>query len=183
MTEERPTRSGRPFWLVFAGLAALVVVVDQVTKSWLVATLGPGESMTVLGDLVRLVHSRNTGGLFGLFRDSAPVFAAASIVVLGLIAWYHGRSGRSLYLSVTLGLLMGGALGNLVDRLRFGYVVDFVDAGIGDVRWYTFNVADAAISASLVLLVLLAIRPSLGEPHVPPDGRDPHDAAAGAADD
>jgi signal peptidase II len=162
--ENRATPAGTPMWVIFAGLAGAIVVVDQLTKSWLVSRLGPGESMSVAGDLVRFVHSRNTGGLFGLFQNAAPIFAAASIVVLGLIVWYHGRSGRSPYMSLTLGLLLGGAMGNLVDRLRFGYVVDWVDAGIGNVRWYTFNVADAAISASLVLLVILALRPSLAEP-------------------
>ena len=68
---------------------------------------------------------------------------------------------RSLYLSIALGLLLGGALGNLIDRLRLGYVVDFVDVGIGDLRFYTFNVADAAISTAIVLLLAVAIVPSL----------------------
>jgi lipoprotein signal peptidase len=62
---------------------------------------------------------------------------------------------------VTLGLLLGGALGNMADRLRLGYVVDFVDIGIGDLRWYTFNMADAAISAAIVLLVAAAFVPAL----------------------
>jgi signal peptidase II len=82
------------------------------------------------------------------------------MVVIGLIVAYHARSSPDLWLSVALGFLLGGAIGNLIDRLRLGYVVDFVDAGVGDVRWYTFNVADAAISTSIVLLLLLAIRPA-----------------------
>jgi signal peptidase II len=155
---------GRPLWGGFVLLAAVVVVADQVTKALLVGALSPGESVAVVGDLVRLVHGQNTGGLFGMFRDAAPLFAAASVVVIGLIAWYHGQAGRSPYLTLTLGLLLGGAIGNLIDRIARGYVVDFVDAGVGSLRWYTFNVADAAISASLLLLVLLALRPSLGEP-------------------
>jgi signal peptidase II len=159
---------GRPLWGRFVLLAGTVVVADQITKALLVGALAPGESANVIGDLVRLVHGRNTGGLFGMFRDAAPLFAAASIVVIGLIAWYHGQAGRSAYLTLTLGLLLGGAIGNLIDRIARGYVVDFVDAGIGTLRWYTFNVADAAISASLLLLVLLALRPSLGEPRPAP---------------
>jgi signal peptidase II len=165
-----PRESRRPLWGMFAGLALIVVSVDQATKAWIVANIGPGESISLVGDLLRLVLSRNTGGLFGLFRDQAPVFAALSIVVVALIAWYHGKSGRSLYLSLTLGLLMGGAIGNLIDRLRYGYVVDFVDAGIGNVRFYTFNVADMGISASLLLLILLAVRPSLAESTLPEVG-------------
>jgi signal peptidase II len=158
------TQRGGALWPQFALLAGAIVVADQVTKSLLVGSLGPGESTSVVGDLVRFVHAQNTGGLFGLFRDGAPVFAIASVGVIALIAWYHGRSGRSPYMTLTLGLLLGGAIGNLLDRLRFGYVVDWVDAGIGGLRWYTFNVADAAISGALLLLILLALRPSLGEP-------------------
>jgi signal peptidase II len=151
----------RAHWVVFFGLAGLVLVVDQLTKAWLVANLSPGEVMQVIGDYVRLVFSQNSGALFGLFRDNAALFGLVSIAVIGLIVVYHGRVGRSLYLSIALGLLLGGALGNMTDRLRLGYVVDFVDMGIGDFRWYTFNVADAAISASIVMLIGAALIPSL----------------------
>ncbi|HEY7525101.1 MAG TPA: signal peptidase II [Candidatus Limnocylindrales bacterium] len=158
------TGAGAPLWAPFVVIAAAVVVADQVTKAWLVGMLGPGESLRVLGDWLRLVHTRNTGAVFGLFRDQAPLFAAVSLGVVGLIAWFHGRSGRSPMMTLALGLLLGGAIGNLVDRLRFGYVVDFVDAGIGGVRFYTFNVADSAISAALLLLILVGLRPSLARP-------------------
>ena len=87
--------------------------------------------------------------------------------MIALIVIYHGRAGGSLYMTVTLGLLLGGAIGNMLDRLRLGYVVDFVDGGIGNIRWYTFNVADAAISLSILLLLLAAVRPSLTEPRNP----------------
>ena len=151
----------RPMWPIFVGLSATVFVADQLAKAWLTSFLAPGESVRVVGDLLRLVHGRNAGGLFGLFQGQSLPFALLSLVVVALIVGYHARSGRSLYLSVTLGLLLGGALGNLVDRLRLGYVVDFVDAGIGAVRWYTFNVADAAISFAIVLLLAASIWPEL----------------------
>jgi lipoprotein signal peptidase len=166
--------SNRPLWPIFFGLAAAVVVADQLTKAWIASTLAPGRSMAVVGDTLRLVHGQNNGALFGLFRDNAALFGLISILVVGLIVAYHGRSGRSPYLSVALGLLLGGALGNMTDRLRLGYVIDFVDAGIGSLRWYTFNVADAAISAAILMLIALAIRPSLGDQR--PTGR-------GAVDD
>jgi signal peptidase II len=156
------TRRTGAHWVTFFGVAAIVVVLDQITKAWLVGQLSPGESMNVIGDLVRLVFSQNSGALFGLFRDNAVIFGIVSIAVIGLIVAYHGRSGRSLYLSVALGLLLGGALGNMTDRLRLGYVVDFVDIGIGGFRWYTFNVADAAISCAIVLLIGAAFIPALG---------------------
>ena len=153
--------NNRPIWPLFLGLAAAIVATDQLTKAWIVSRLLPGESMSVVGDYLRLVHGQNNGALFGLFRESAVLFGLASLIVIGLIVGYHARSGRSPYMSVALGLLLGGAIGNLIDRLRLGHVVDFVDAGIGNVRWYTFNVADAAISFAIILLVIAAIRPSL----------------------
>lgn len=148
-------------WGVFLGIALVVVVLDQLTKAWLVANVAQGEVRQVIGDAVRLVYHQNSGALFGLFRDQAILFGLISIGVIGLIVGYHARSGRSLYLSVALGFLLGGAIGNLIDRLRLGYVVDFVDIGIGDLRFYTFNVADSAISTAIVLLVTVALIPGL----------------------
>jgi signal peptidase II len=153
--------NAKAHWLVFFGLALTVLVLDQLTKAWLTSNLSPGEVMSVIGDYVRLVYSQNSGALFGLFRDNALLFGIVSIVVIGLIVAYQRQVGSSLYLSIALGLLLGGALGNVTDRLRLGYVVDFVDIGIGALRWYTFNVADAAISLSIVLLIGAALIPSL----------------------
>lgn len=166
--------NNRPIWPIFLGLAAVVVVADQLSKAWIATTLAPGASMSVVGDSLRLVNGQNNGALFGLFRDNAALFGIISIVVVGLIVAYHARAGRSPYLSVALGLLLGGAIGNMTDRLRLGYVIDFVDAGVGSLRWYTFNVADAAISGAILMLIVLAVRPSLGDPR--PSGR-------GAVDD
>jgi signal peptidase II len=151
----------RAHWFVFFGFALTVLVLDQLTKAWLTSTLSPGEVMSVIGDYVRLIYSQNSGALFGLFRDNALLFGIVSIFVIGLIVVYHRQVGSSLYLSIALGLLLGGALGNVTDRLRLGYVVDFVDIGIGSFRWYTFNVADAAISISIVMLIGAALIPSL----------------------
>jgi signal peptidase II len=162
-TTPTPDRAGtrRPHWVTFLGLASAIVVADQLTKAWLVSFLAPGEAVSVLGDWLRLVHSQNSGGLFGILRDQALPFGLVSLVVVGLIVLYHGRTPPNRYISITLGLLLGGAVGNLVDRLRIGYVVDFVDAGIGTLRWYTFNVADAAISFAIVLLLTVSVWPSI----------------------
>jgi len=159
-TAGRVARAGA-HWSVFFGIAMVVVLLDQLTKAWLVANVAQGDVLKVVGDAIRLVYHQNSGALFGLFRDQAIVFGLISIVVIGLIVGYHARSGRSLYLSVALGFLLGGAIGNLIDRLRLGYVIDFVDIGIGDLRFYTFNVADSAISTAIVLLVGVALIPGL----------------------
>ncbi len=167
---------GRPRWPIFFGVAAVVVVLDQLSKVWLRSILDPGERLSVIGDLVRFIHAQNSGALFGLFRDQAYLFAIVSIGVVALIIWYHGSSGRNTVLSVALGLLLGGALGNMIDRLRLGYVTDWVDAGIGDLRFYTFNVADASISLAILLLIALALWPARSAPAPPAAETGPVDA-------
>jgi len=157
----------RPRWGLFLAIGLAIVVADQATKALVTATLRPGESRAIVDDLLRIVFSQNSGALFGLFKDNAAMFGVVSLAVIALIVIYHARAGGSLYMTVTLGLLLGGAIGNMLDRLRLGYVVDFVDGGIGNVRWYTFNVADAAITLSILLLLLAAVRPGIAEPREP----------------
>ena len=159
-------------WLAFFAIAAVVIVADQVSKIWIDANFplastnpaaGGSEPTPVLGEFVRIAKTYNTGGIFGLIGNSAAVLALASTVVIALIVVYQWREGLSgpWLLTLALGLLLGGAVGNFIDRVRKGAVVDFVDMGIGDLRWYTFNVADAAISTSLLLLILLTVVPQL----------------------
>jgi len=149
------TRPG-PAWFIFLGLALIVLVVDQLAKAWIVANVAQGELVSVIGDWVRFVYSKNNGALFGLFSSSAVLFAIGSLIVLCLIVWYHARTPRNVALSIALGLLLGGATSNLIDRLRIGYVVDFIDIGIGDVRFFTFNIGDSAISLAILMLLILA---------------------------
>ena len=165
MTE--PTERRRR-WLLFAGVALVVVVADQLSKLWIDANfalasphapVGAAGPTPIIDGFVRIAKSYNTGGIFGLFGGSATILALSSTIVIGLIFLYQAREGtRSVWpLSLALGLLMGGAIGNFVDRIRLGAVIDFVDMGIGNLRWYTFNVADAAISTSLLLFILMAL--------------------------
>jgi len=155
-------------WAAFLALAGGIVVADQLVKQWVVTTVSYGSVMPILGDYLRIWHVHNTGALFGLFRNQAVLFAALSIGVVALIVWFHGRSvvTNGWFATLALGLLLGGAVGNLADRIRLGYVVDFVDMGVGDLRFYTYNVADAAISAALVLLILMAFWPSQRRPWI-----------------
>ena len=150
-------------WILFAGIAIAVVVIDQLAKSWITATLDPGEGMIVLGDWLRFVHGQNSGILFGLLPQSAPIFAIVSLGVTGLIVYYHRRAGHGILVTIALGLLLGGAIGNLLDRLNHGYVVDFVDMGIGTWRFYTYNIADACITTAILLLLAMAVFPKLAE--------------------
>lgn len=153
-------------WIAFAAICVLVVVADQISKLWIDANFalasthpapGAAQPTEVIGEFVRIAKTYNTGGIFGLVGNSAPVLALASTVVIALIVVYHAREGARgpWLLTLALGLLLGGAIGNFLDRVRLGAVIDFVDMGIGDLRWYTFNVADSAISVSLLLLIVL----------------------------
>jgi signal peptidase II len=177
-------------WLLFAGIAIGVLVVDQLSKLWVDAnfdlaspgaTPGLGNQPTeVIGTLVRIAKSYNDGGIFGIFGSSAPVLALASLAVMAMIVWYESREGMRGHwlLTVALGLLLGGALGNFADRARIGHVIDWVDLGIGNVRWYTFNVADAAISISIVLFIGLAL---FGNRLAPAGSKDGAEVAAPAS--
>ena len=169
--EERgiPAGGTRGRWIAFFAIAAMVAVADQLTKAWVAANFSPASSSGVpgstggptriLGDWVRIAVSHNDGGIFGLLGSSALVLGLASLVVIAAIVVYQARAGVLGHplLTVALGLLLGGAVGNLIDRLRLGYVIDWVDMGLGNTRWYTFNVADASISTAIVLLLVLGL--------------------------
>ena len=156
-------------WAVFLTIAIVVILLDQLSKGWIDANFvlaspypvpGGSQPTPIIGDFVRIAKSYNTGGIFGLFGNSALILAVASTFVIGMIVVYQWREGMrpgGWLLTIALGLLLGGALGNFLDRIRHEHVIDFVDMGIGTWRWYTFNVADAAISIALVLLIIITI--------------------------
>jgi signal peptidase II len=146
-------------WVLFAALAIVVVAVDQATKAWLTSQLQPGAGMVVIDGWLNFLHGQNSGMLFGLLPQSAPAFAVVSLGVTVLIVVYHWKAGRGVLATLALGLLLGGAIGNLIDRLVHGYVVDWIDMGIGTARFWTYNVADSAITASILLLILMALVP------------------------
>ena len=119
--------------------------------------------MVLLGDWLRIVHGRNSGILFGMLPQTGGAFAIVSLAVLGLIVLYHAQAGRGIVVTIALGLLLGGALGNLIARLHYGSVIDFIDMGIGAWRFYTYNVADAAITTSIIMLIVLALVPRVAD--------------------
>jgi len=150
-------------WVAFFAIAAGVVVVDQATKAYVVANYPLEKPVQLIGDWLRIWYIQNSGAVFGMFAHQAGLFAIATLAILGVIIWFHARSAASggWIATVALALLFGGAVGNLIDRLRLDHVVDFVDMGIGDWRFYTYNVADAAVSTSIVLLLVLAFVPGI----------------------
>jgi signal peptidase II len=141
--------------LVMVATAAALYVADQVSKAIVVANLALGESLEVIGDLVRVWHVQNTGAAFSLFPGAIWLFVPVTIVALGMVAWFHRAfRERGAVVHVILGMLLAGTLGNLTDRIRQGYVVDFVSVGFGDTRFPTFNVADSSLVVGIGLLVL-----------------------------
>ena len=148
-------KSLRGKWLnvAFSLTALLVVVADQLSKTWIRSNLVVGQSLPETG-FFRLTHIHNTGAAFGLFRDQSfilTIVALVGIVVLLLYALFiyrrfpilDNRLGKS-----ALGLVLGGTVGNLIDRIRLGYVTDFIDVGV----WPAFNIADSVIVVGAIIL-------------------------------
>lgn len=154
--------SPSPVWarrsLLGPALAAGVLALDQATKSWAVAALEDGP-VRVVGDTVELRLTRNSGSAFSLFQGFTPVLALIAVVA-AVVLWRMTRRASDPWTVVALSLVLGGALGNLTDRLARapgflrGAVVDFVSVG----AWPSFNVADAAITVGAVLLVARGLR-------------------------
>ena len=141
-------------WTAY-GFALVVVVLDQLTKWLMLDALSLREVGRVffLPPVLNFSYVENTGVSFGLFGGGEARWALTlfSLAVSGFLAWWATRTDRRILISA-IGLVIGGAIGNAVDRLRFGYVVDFVDfSGTGVFPW-VFNVADAAITVGVVLL-------------------------------
>lgn len=139
---------------MLVGTALPIYVADQLAKAAVAAAVGLGERIDVLGDVVQLWHVRNAGAAFSLFQGATWLFLVVSGAALAMVAWFHlSLRGRGLWLQAVLGMILAGALGNLTDRLRDGYVVDFISVGIGDLRWPTFNVADSSVVLGILILV------------------------------
>lgn len=141
---------------VTLGLLALgVIAVDRGSKL-LVDGMDLAAPHQLIGSFLQIIRGENRGGLFGIVQGSAPLLALLSIGVITALVIYHERESlpHVTPLTVGIGLLIGGAIGNLIDRLAFGYVLDFIDVGIGTLRFWTFNIADAGISLGIVILLV-----------------------------
>ena len=139
------------------GLGVVVVALDQWTKSWVRANLPEGTSLDApawLSPYATITHTYNTGVAFGMFQNKGNLFAYVTVaVVLAIVLYYRRLATSNWLLSVALGLQLGGAIGNLIDRVARGYVTDFVN-----VRFFAvFNVADSALVVGAILLGIYAL--------------------------
>ena len=154
LTHSRPTTWQRfkARWrkdLLFFGIALGVVVVDQLTKAWVRNNLAIGEVGPEWGP-VKIIHVVNSGAAFGILPGQTAFLIIMSLFGLGAIVLYYVYPPMDHGLiRIALGMQLGGAIGNLLDRLRFGEVTDFIDVG----NFPTFNVADACISTSIVIVI------------------------------
>jgi signal peptidase II len=138
-----------------AGIALALIGVDRGVKM-LVDSMDLSVPHQIIRSFVQIIRGENRGGLFGIVQGSAPLLAVLSIGVIIALVIYHEREhvSQATPLTVGVGLLIGGAVGNLIDRLAFGYVLDFIDVGIGSLRFWTFNIADAGISLGILILLI-----------------------------
>jgi signal peptidase II len=149
------TKAGFSKAVILLATAVTILVADQLTKALVVANLAIGEKARLLGDVVQVWHAQNRGAAFSLFQGGTVVFLIVSVLSIGMVAYFHrSLRDRAPWLHVVLGIVLGGTLGNFIDRLRQGYVTDWLSIGIGDARWPTFNVADSSVVIGIGILVV-----------------------------
>ena len=140
----------RVLWLL-----PITLVIDQASKYLITSTMSLYDSEPVLGNFFRLTYIHNPGAAFGLNIGSPMIHTIVSIIALAILVylfWTMPRENRLLRFALTL--VLGGALGNIIDRLHLGAVIDFFDFGIGDLRWPIFNFADSFLTVGVFLLAL-----------------------------
>jgi signal peptidase II len=146
--------------IIFVLGAAVIVVLDQITKAAIVKNFLLHESRTVIDGFFNIVYVMNPGAAFGFLANMSETFryiffTGITAAVILLIIYYIVKSKpQNMLMVISLALIFGGAVGNLIDRIRFGAVVDFLDVYVGTAHWPAFNVADSAISAGAVLMIL-----------------------------
>lgn len=147
------SRAATRAWCLAGALCGVVVLADQVAKRVIEDRVALGEKVDVLGPL-RFTLSHNEGVAFGLAGGSGAALVVVTLLALGVVVYLFSRNPARPLMWIATGLLAGGAVGNLIDRIRQGYVTDFVELP----HWPAFNLADCAISAGVVLLVFVYLR-------------------------
>ena len=150
-------------WVLLIALA--VLVADQVTKLMVVASIDEYASIPIIDGFLTLTHVRNSGAAFGLFAGAPAGPVRVGLIIVSVLAvvliWAYAREGwHERRIVAAFGLILGGALGNLIDRLRLGEVVDFIDVYWGQYHWPSFNVADSAITVGALTLFITMARHS-----------------------
>ncbi len=142
-------------WIIPLVISLSILIADQISKIWIVAELGPEPALrykTIIGDWFRFVYSQNTGIAFNFFSDMSPVFIITSVLISALVIYGYiaHLPNHSVFVQSSIGLILGGAMGNTFDRIRVGFVIDFIQVG----WWPVFNVADSAITTGAIVLAI-----------------------------
>ena len=140
-------------------VSAIIVIIDQITKEVTRSAMMLGESKPVIKNFFHFTYVTNDGMAFGLnFPGGIYFFTSVSLLMTIFLGWYFWQQKESdLTLRLSLALILAGAIGNLIDRILFGTVVDFFDFMIGSYHWYIFNVADASVTVGMVLYIYSSI--------------------------
>ena len=139
-------------------MSVMVVVLDQVTKLSVRYFFEYGRSHNIIGDLIRLTYIENPGMAFGIQVGGQTFFTLFAALATVVIFVYIIRArDEKIPLRFALALILGGAVGNLIDRFLYGKVIDFIDVGLGNARWYIFNLADSAVTIGMVILAMLVL--------------------------
>lgn len=143
----------------FSMVAMVVVLLDQISKAWVLAKIPLYKSIPIIPGMFSITHVHNPGGAFGfLAQNGSPwrhwIFVVAVLLALGMILYFHHQTPRTHpYLALGLSLIFGGAIGNLIDRLRIGEVVDFLDFYVANYHYPTFNIADSAVTVGVGIFI------------------------------
>ncbi len=149
--------------MVYFAVIACTIAVDQLTKAWIIDALRLYESMEIIPGFCNLVHVTNSGAAFSMLANvDSPwrhyfFLGVGSLALVGITVAYWQLRNVSRYYVLALALIAGGAAGNLIDRIRFGAVIDFLDLYVGSYHWPAFNVADSAICVGAVLFLVINI--------------------------
>ena len=159
-----------PKYLMLAVVACIIVAADQATKVYIHTHFQLGEIVNVIADIFNITYVRNTGAAWGFLRDSHETFRSIfflsmpPIALIFIVGILRGIPDTDRLQTFALSLIFGGAIGNYIDRLRFGYVIDFIEWHYKDVYSYpAFNVADSAIVVGVGILVLIMLRQYMDE--------------------
>lgn len=140
------------------GISAFIILFDQLTKLLVKSKFALGESIKILGEFLRFTYIENPGMAFGINFAGPWFFILFSLIASGVILYYLYRlRNERLKVRIPLALILGGAIGNLIDRFFYGRVVDFIEVGVGSYRWPVFNLADSAVSIGMVFLISVII--------------------------
>jgi len=161
--EPYPTASTSSRCLITTLVLSLVIVVlDQVTKHAIRYSFSPGESKAVISSLFDLTYMRNTGAVWGSLQRQNEWLAIVSIAVLILMALFHRYlAGGRMVFAAAMGFIMGGIIGNLIDRVKLGWVTDFLDFYWNTSHWPSFNIADSAICIGVGLYLFTSLLPAV----------------------